>query len=267
MTTRQEETELLLKNVCNRNIWDEGPVFCFTSDIDWASEVVMKEFFMIINELGIKPTLFVTHQSEIIQRNYENDSIDRGIHPNFLNGSSHGNTFREVVETCIKFAPESYGYRSHRAFDVTDTSHLLKNEFNFKYVSHQITVLQPHIRPYLHESGLINLPVFFEDGTHLYHQLDLDFKKKIDLFLTPGIKIISFHPMNLVFNSPSLTFMRNIKDSLSREDYINISSDFIVCHRNKNMGIGKTVIDIVDFVKMKNLPVLSMNELYNEIIR
>jgi hypothetical protein len=259
-------TELFQK-LYQKNIWDDQPIFCFTTDIDWASEDVMKKYFSIINELDIKPTLFVTHNSEIIQKNFEEGNIDRGIHPNFLTGSSHGNDFREVIETCIQYAPEAYGYRSHRAFDVTDTNHMLKNEYNYKYVSHQITILQPLIRPYLHESGLINYPVYFEDGTHLYNKLNLNFKEYQNLFEVPGIKIISFHPMNFVFNSPTMPFMRTIKDSLSRGDYNSINEDFIDEHRNKNIGIGDMILDIVEYVKSKNFPIFSMNELYHKTIK
>jgi len=215
--------EKLLGNINSKHIWDEAPVFCFTSDIDWASEDVIKEYFKIINPLQIRPTLFVTHHSETIESYFKAGEVERGIHPNFLPNSSHGKTFKDIIETCIQFAPESYGFRSHRLFDVTDITHSLKNEYGYKYVSNMGTILQTDIKPVLHESGLIHFPIFFEDGTHLYNQLDLDFRKYLDLFISPGIKIISFHPMNFVFNSPNLSYMRQIKDSLSREEYNDIS--------------------------------------------
>ena len=267
MKKNERITMDIMINIIQSNfLWDEQPVFCFTSDIDWASEAVMREYFTIVNDLDIKLTLFVTHNSNEIQHNYEKGKIQRGIHPNFMNGSSHGNSFKEVAETCIKFAPEAYGFRSHRAFEVTDITHLMHNEFNFIYVSHQITVFQPNVKPILHESGLINFPVFFEDGTHLYNKLDLDFKRYKNLLLNPGIKIISFHPMNLVFNSPNLSFMRSIKDSLTREQYYNITEESINKYRNKKNGIKHTILDLVEFVKKENFPIFSMNELYDKLL-
>ncbi len=262
----KETIEILLSKIQAKYIWDEMPVFCFTSDIDWASEDVMREYFNIVNGLEIKPTLFVTHHSEVIESNFKLGKLERGIHPNFLCNSSHGNSFKEIIETCIKFAPESYGFRSHRLFDVTDVTHILKNEYNYKYVSNLCTILQTNIRPLLHESGLIHFPIFFEDGTHLYNQLDLDIKKYINLFTSPGLKIISFHPMNFVINSPDMPYMRQIKDSLSREKYNNISTTSIEKLCNKNEGIGQTVIDIVKFVKEKNFYIFSLNEIYNILI-
>jgi len=256
--------ELIIK-MNSSYVWDEEPVFCFTSDVDWASEEVLKEYFSVINGYKIRPTLFVTHSSSVIEENFMANRIDRGIHPNFMAGSSHGETYKEVIETCIRFAPESFGFRSHRAYDVTDITHLLQEHYGYKYVSNQITVLQQFVRPILHESGLINFPVFFEDGTHLYNRLDLRFEKYLSLFESPGLKIISFHPMNFVFNSPTMKFMRTIKDSLSRKEYNSISKKTIDKLKNREDGIGKTVIDIINYVLRKGFKVMSMNEMYNFI--
>lgn len=263
----REQIELLLSKINGKHVWNDQPVFCFNSDIDWASEDVMTAYFNIVNPLEIKPTLFVTHESDVIESNFQSGKIERGIHPNFLSNSSHGDSFKEIIETVRQFAPESYGFRSHRLFDVTDITHMLKNDYGYKYVSNLGTVLQTNIKPILHESGLVHIPIFFEDGTHLYNQLDLNFKKYTDLFTTPGIKIISFHPMNFVFNSPNMTFMRQIKDSLSREEYNNISTATIEKLRNNGVGIGQTVIDIVKFVKENNFPIMSLNEVYNTLMR
>jgi len=260
MTNRIEH---LIKKAYSKYIWDEQPVFSFTSDIDWASEAVLKQYFEIINPLNLKPTLFVTHPSDQIETNYRSGLVERGLHPNFLQGSSHGNSFKEIAETCIQFAPEAFGFRSHRVFDVTDITHLMHNEYGFKYVSHPITILQPAIKPILHESGLISFPVFFEDGTHLYNQLDLNFKKYKELLWVPGIKIISFHPMNFVFNSPSMAFMRNIKDAMSREEYNDINEEIIEKYKNKQIGIRDTVLEIIEFAKSNNSIILSMNDLYH----
>lgn len=34
----KEKTEILLNRINAKHIWDKMPVFCFTSDIDWASD-------------------------------------------------------------------------------------------------------------------------------------------------------------------------------------------------------------------------------------
>ncbi len=262
------EIELILEKINTKRIWDEEPVFCYTSDVDWASEDVMEEYFLQIDKFGIEPTLFVTHDSPIIDRYFQQKKIERGIHPNFLNGSSHGSTFEEIVQTCIKFAPETKAFRSHRLFDVTDITHLLKEKYGFRYVSNLGTIMQPMIRPILHESGLIHFPIFFEDGTHLWNRLDIDIKKYEHLFISPGIKIISFHPMNFVFNSHSIKYMRGIKDSMSRDSFNNIGKEYIAKFRNKaSSGIANTVEMIINLTKKKSFKTMKLSDLYNESIR
>ena len=74
--------------------------------------------------------------------------------------------------------------------------------------------------------------------------------------------------MNFVFNSPNMPYMRNIKDSISREEYNNISTATIQKLRNdKEKGIGDVILDIVDFVKSNNYDIMSLDEIYKETIR
>ena len=261
------KTAELLDKVNLKNVWDEKPVFCFTSDIDWASEAVLELFFQDVPLDYLELTTFVTHHSDIIEHLYQNNRLDRGIHPNFLPDSSHGNSFREVIETCKTFAPEAICSRSHRLFEVTDTAHLLKNKYGILYSSNMITTLGTNLKPLLHESQLIELPVFFEDGTYLYNELGLDITPYLNYFETPGLKIISFHPMNIVFNTPYISWMRQIKDSMTRQSFNTIDSEFIKKTRNNHKGIANILSEIINFVQQKNYPVMSLNEIYHFTIQ
>lgn len=256
----------LVDKAAQPQLWDEQPVFCFTSDIDWASEAVLAEYFDILPVDLLKLTTFVTHDSKIIAEQFKAGKITRGIHPNFLPGSSHGNTFREVIETCVSFAPEATCTRSHRAFDVTDTAHLLKNEFHFKCCSNTITTLAQKIRPYWLESKLLQIPVFLEEGSFLYNNLGLSIQPYLNHFSAPGLKVISFHPVNMAFNTPYLAWMREIKDSLSREEFNNISQDLIERKRNREKGAFDLIMEIINFAQKTQAPILSLDEIYQKTI-
>ncbi len=256
--------ESLIHKLSQHKVWDNEPVFCFTSDIDWASEAIMQRCFDIILPLKLKPTLFLTHESDLIKSNWK--EFDFGIHPNFLPDSSHGEDFRSVIEHVKSFTPGSIATRSHRGFDVTDTSHLLY-EYGYRYSSNWVTQMQTGISPVLHESGLINVPVFWEDGTHLYNSMDLFPEKYFDYFKLPGIKVISIHPTNLVLNPPTLKYMRLIKDSLTRTQYNNLQYQDITHYANPLRGIADTTKDIIEFVKSGGYKILSLKDIYNECIR
>jgi len=257
---QQLKTIELLNKIDKRRIWDDEPVFCFTSDIDWASEAALEMFLSDICEHDLRITLFVTHESRVVNQHKKKGLVERGIHPNFLENSSHGKGFRTVIECCVKIAPEAEGFRSHRLFDVTNVTHLLHDEYGFKYDSNLATIMQPKIRPILHESGLIRFPIFFEDGTHLFNKLSLSMSDYSSRFLSPGIKIISVHPMNCMTNAPEIRYMRQLKDSLSREEYSRISSEQIKAHRYNGVGITDLVNEIISLAKGHTI--LSLSQLY-----
>ena len=262
MKNISDEYTHLITKINASHVWDEEPVFAFSSDLDWASEAVMNEYLRLIPVEELKMTFFVTHHSEIVHKLVSQKKADRGIHPNFLPDSSHGNSFKEIIETCRAFAPEAIGSRSHRVFDVTDVSHLLKYQYDFLYTSNIITTLAPGIKPHLHESRLVHLPVFFEDGTFLFQELNFDIKEYERYFTSPGLKIVSFHPMNMVFNTPYLQWMRDIKNSMSREAFNTIDENYILKYRHQNMGIYNVVMEMINFVKKKDYKIMSMNEMY-----
>jgi hypothetical protein len=60
--------------------------------------------------------------------------------------------------------------------------------------------------------------------------------------------------------------MRQIKDTLTREEFNNITFDTISKLKNREVGLGQTIIDIVKFVKENNYPIMSLNEIYYKII-
>lgn len=40
-----------------------SPLFCITSDVDWASEFAVRDFLELLAGFGAKPTVFATHAS------------------------------------------------------------------------------------------------------------------------------------------------------------------------------------------------------------
>jgi hypothetical protein len=251
--------ELLYKIDIER-IWNTKPIFCFTSDIDWASEPVLDMFLSDFCKHELPLTVFVTHESQTINKYKNRGLIERGIHPNFLPDSSHGKEFLEIIENCVKLAPEAKGIRSHRLYDVTDITHLLHDEFGFKYISNLGTIMQSNIKPILHESGLVHFPIFFEDGIHLMNRLSFNISEYLYKFQSPGIKVISLHPMNYVINTPEIEYMRKIKTNLTREEYNKFSFDEISKHHFDGVGIRCLAEEIISLAK--RFDVMSLSELY-----
>ncbi|EKD92038.1 MAG: hypothetical protein ACD_29C00231G0001 [uncultured bacterium] len=185
------------------------------------------------------------------------------IHPNFLPDSSHGNSFTEVIDYCKKLVPDADGFRCHRYFEVND----IMDDFEkrgFKFVSNHCTRCETHIKPLLHRSGLLSLPIFLEDGGYLLMDTTLDFTHLISRLETPGLKIINFHPAHMAFNTPDFGYTRRIKDSMSREAWNQIAGEQIQKIEYKKLGIRHIIQDIIALAFKRNYKVLSMHEIYQE---
>jgi hypothetical protein len=244
--------------------WDEEPVFCFTSDIDWASESIIKYSHDVLSGNNLKLTYFVTHRSSFLNDLSEQKKVRLLNHPNFLPKSSHGNSFKEVIDYCLNLVPNADGFRSHRYFEVNDIMDDFKKR-GFRFVSNHCTRCETHIKPLIHRSGLLSIPIFLEDGGYLLMDPTLNFNNLIPKLNSPGLKVINFHPAHMAFNTPNFDYTRSIKDSMSRESWNNLSLSELQNLENKDKpGIQKIIQQIIDFAFKNNHKVLSMDEIYQE---
>ena len=76
-------------------------------DIDWASDEVIRKVTEQLVEAKIKSTWFVTHDSPILDFfRSRKDLFSLGIHPNFLEGTSHGNSEEEILNNLMTIVPK-----------------------------------------------------------------------------------------------------------------------------------------------------------------
>ena len=244
--------------------WEEEPVFCFTSDIDWASESIIKYSHDILSGDDLKLTYFITHSSPFLNELNASNKIDLLIHPNFLPNSSHGDSFKEVIDYCMNLVPNADGFRSHRYFEVND----IMDDFakrGFRFVSNHCTRCETNIKPLKHRSGLLSIPIFLEDGGYLIMDPTLNFDNLIPRLKSPGLKVINFHPAHMAFNTPNFAYTRSIKDSFSREIWGNLGlSQLQKLENREQLGVRKTIQQIIEFASSNDYKVLSMREIYHE---
>lgn len=245
--------------------WQSEPVLVFTADMDWASEPALRISHTYFADVGAKVTYFMTNPSDFLSARLVDGAIDAGIHPNFLPGSSHGDSIPEVMDYCCSLLPEATCFRSHRYFDVTDISHGLYDR-GYRYDANVCTFLQKGVRRFRHESGLIRFPTYFEDGTYLYHRQSLVFDKAAEnLFMWPGIQMISVHPMHMVMNSPDLPYSRRVKNSVSWEAWNAMDEATCAEIRHDGRGIRDFVLDLLHFVNKRNIVIMTLAEVYTAI--
>ena len=97
--------------------------------------------------------------------------------------------------------------------------------------------------------------------------MNLDFKNFESKFSSNGLKIIYFHPIDFALNSNSYEFMRKVRDSVSRDEYNNMSKEIINKVKNDSKGIRDFIYQIFEFVEKNNMKIMTLDEIYSEILR
>jgi len=237
-------------------------VFCFTSDIDWASEYAVEKTLEYFKSADIPLTTFLTHESPILSRAINANEIHAGIHPNFLPGSSQGDSFDSVIDFCFRLLPNAVCFRGHRYFEVNDVYEKLYNR-GIRYASNTCTFLET-LPPFLHRSGIVQFPIFFEDGAYLWQNGKMTFGNVEHLFCG-GLKVVNLHPMHLMLNTPHFIYTRKIKDTVSKEEWNSFDEEAIRKMRSNERGISDFIDEMLGFIKKKNFRVAYLSDFYEQL--
>ena len=193
--------------------------FVLTSDLDWASEYCIEHFLDLARRFRLRPTLFVTHESRPATRAAQRGEAELGIHPNFLGGSSHGETVDQVLDHVLALVPRPAAVRCHRFLESEAISQALTRR-GLTIESNRCAHLEHDLHAAISEDGRIQLPVFFEDDVHWQRGLSWSFADHAQSFFAPGLKILNFHPFFVALNAPNEAFYAAHKPKiglLSRE--------------------------------------------------
>lgn len=179
--------------------------FVLTADLDWASDYCIDHFLRIAGRFSVRPTLFVTHESAAVRAAEADGRAALAIHPNFLEGSSHGNDPASVIGHVLRLVPNAREVRCHRFFDSAEIQRALV-ERGLTVDSNACRHLERGLRPERLTSGLLRLPVFFEDDVHWNRGLAWSFAAYQADFFGPGLKVLNFHPFFVALNVPDAAF-------------------------------------------------------------
>lgn len=234
-----------------------SPFFCLTGDIDWASEYSIGDFVSLVSSYGVRPTLFATHKSALLEEFRASGAIEVGIHPNFLPGSSHGSDYLSVIESMLKDFPYAQTFRSHCFVDGTlITQEMVKR--GVRYDSNLCLYLQPHLVPLRHASGIVRFPVFWEDDVHwLKTNGDWDLEKYLPSFLSPGIKVLNFHPFFVATDIPNQDYYLEIKKHITT-----LTADTVDSVRYKGEGTRTFLIKVLETLTAHGERFYTLAELY-----
>jgi hypothetical protein len=213
-----------------------------TVDLDWACEPAIEKTLDFLRDLKITPTVFITHRSPRVEAGM--CEIEVGLHPFFDTNSSHGSTIDEVVKHIMDLPHNFAGFRCHR-FGISNSSKQLMAEAGMLLSSNVCTDLEI-IPPFKDRFGLLEVPIFLEDGGYLWrqHQLIID-QKLTQQIIGNGTKVITIHPMHFALNTPHFSYMYDIKQSMSREEWKNMTKNTMQKLCWKGHGIRNFITELL----------------------
>lgn len=180
-----------------------------TLDIDWAPDFAIEKAADILIEKKVKATWFVTHESKAIRRLFEHSHLfELGIHPNFMPGSTQGETHHDIMNYLMDIVPKAKAVRTHAMFYSAFLSKMFALDFGLETDSSIFLGEMPHIIPYevfYCKKAFIRMPYFWSDDGEMSIKQSPSFafsKKKYNM---PGLKILDFHPIYIYLNSGNIT--------------------------------------------------------------
>ncbi|MEE2789011.1 MAG: hypothetical protein VX589_16870 [Myxococcota bacterium] len=239
--------------------WNDEPIFCMTADVDWASEEAIARCHALFSERDITTTYFNTHPSPFLNGLRADGRIHMGIHPNFLAGSSQGEGFDTVLDYLAEAVPDVECFRSHRYFDVTDINVKLADR-GCRYDSNLFTFLHK-LPPHTHFTGMTRFPCCWEDGTWLRNVGSVDLADVTSFLFSPGLTILSVHPMHMALNSPTLGYAREVKDRVSREAWNAMDVHTLDTLAHGGRGIRDLTADMLDAILARGHTFYTLDEL------
>ena len=185
-----------------------------TLDVDWAPDFVIDAVADRFRQAGVRSTWFVTHSSPAVSRLRQSpDLFELGVHPNFLPGSTHGDTPEAVLEHVLGLVPEARSMRTH---GLVQSTQLLDLVIRRTPIAIDVTAFlprTPNLRPFPYpwQGGTLwRVPFFWEDDFEMERSRPC-WTLAPYLDVGPGLKVFNFHPIHVYLNSPDMAPYRALK--------------------------------------------------------
>jgi hypothetical protein len=232
-----------------------------TLDLDWACEPAVEDLLGHLCAEGIPATVFVTHRSPMVEARL--GELEVGLHPHFGADSSHGPTLAEVVRHVLALRHNLPAFRCHR-FAVSNEIRGAMTAAGMR-VSSNVCADVEAVPPFRDRFGLLEIPVFLEDGGYLHRGHPLD----IAALAAPALdhaapKVLLLHPMHFAVNTPHFTYMTDIKQTVTRLSWHGMTRGDLDALRWRGRGVRDFIVDLLDLVRRRGLQFTTLGAIAEE---
>ncbi len=187
-----------------------------TFDVDWAPDYMISYVSDLLIAHGIPSTWFITHHSHAIEQlKRHSDLFELGIHPNFMENSSHGGSVKAVINHCLGLVPAPRTMRTHGYFQ---SWNILETIAEMTGIEVDCSIYTPRANnakyfEYFFSSGrkMLRIPTVWEDSLEPLRS-DMNFGGEV-LENFSGLAVLNFHPVHLFLNTVDPTRYAQFKNS------------------------------------------------------
>ena len=184
-------------------------------DMEWVPDFMLHDVLDLLEEHNVKSTWFVTHPTKVLDRMRQRpDLIELGIHPNFLPGSTQGETEDEIFNYCFNIVPEAISMRAHCLYHNTRLLAKMIQDNRIKICSNILLPFVKHQAPfnfYWYKKTIKQVPIFWEDD-YTMEMPNYNFND-VSFFNSPGINVYNFHPHFIYLNACSTQLNNQLKQA------------------------------------------------------
>lgn len=204
-------------------------MLALTFDADWVPQAAVELALAEVRKRGLKATLFATSPHAYP----EEDWLEVALHPNFKPGSTQGGSPGEVMHRLKEWHPTARGVRVHGLGWRAEYASLMLAH-GVRYDSSLYSGQQPGLAPF-GQDGLVRLPIFWSDNRHLQQGLPLQ-EVCIPYLEGPGLRVLLFHPIHIIWNTPSQAHYEANKAACAALDEQGLED--LLARRHNGPGLG-----------------------------
>jgi hypothetical protein len=189
----------------------------FTMDTDWSPAGGIEYVLETIVDPRLALTVFCTGRYPALERR---PLTEIALHYNVDHQGFEAAYRRAAVEL-----PDAKGARGH-SLAMSERLRALYREYGTRYDSSYIMFECQGIVPFLISRNVWEFPIYFMDMFFLeFHEGDFALAPTGRQLSGPGLKVLDFHPVHLLLNTPSLEYYHECKghyhdvDALLRRRY------------------------------------------------
>lgn len=232
-----------------------------TFDVDWAPDWAIDLCMEHCERAGVSSTFFVTHESACWREVEDTPTIELGIHPNLLAGSTQGASYEEVFDYCMNLVPAARSMRTHSLVQSSRMFALVADQYPQLEVDVSLFLyMHPDLAPVdfyygASERRITRLPYFWEDDVAAAHP---QWEWQIEhLVHTKGLAIFDFHPIHVALNTGDMNAFAAFRRAFSGVPLHTISRADIEPFRNKGMGVETFLQELLGVIRHQSTMTIS----------